>query len=133
MQSLGSLRKVQLKVERSYDRKFLRASTGLDTEQLLFNTPILITPRTWCKSKTNKLLQNLGSITPMHERYSSFRKHTLAKSSLESIQGLVLGQILLFRFLTCMQDVLFDLTWESSQKSKLVPVARLLFVSPYNI
>jgi hypothetical protein len=32
-----------------------------------------------------------------------------------------------------MQDVLFHLTWQSSQKSKLVPVARLLFVSPYNI
>jgi hypothetical protein len=29
-----------------------------------------------------------------------------------------------------MRDVLFDLTWQSSQKSKLVPVARLLFVSP---
>jgi hypothetical protein len=37
-QDLGSLRKVQLKIERSYDRKFLRATTGLGTEQLLFNT-----------------------------------------------------------------------------------------------
>jgi hypothetical protein len=32
-----------------------------------------------------------------------------------------------------MQDVLFDLIWQSSQKSKLVPVARLLLVSHYNI
>jgi hypothetical protein len=31
-----------------------------------------------------------------------------------------------------MQDVLFVLTRRSSQKLKLVPVARLLFVSPYN-
>jgi hypothetical protein len=67
-QDLGSLRKVQLRIERSYDRKFLRAKAELDTEQLLFNTPILITPGTWCKSKTNKLLQNLGSTTTMHER-----------------------------------------------------------------
>jgi hypothetical protein len=71
-QDLGSLRKVQLKVERSYDRKFLRAKTGLGMEQLLFNTPILITHKTWRKNKTNKLLQNLGSITPKHEMYSSF-------------------------------------------------------------
>jgi hypothetical protein len=39
MQGLGSLRKVQLKVEKSYDRKFLRAETRLDLKQLLFNTP----------------------------------------------------------------------------------------------
>jgi hypothetical protein len=32
-----------------------------------------------------------------------------------------------------MQDVLSDLTWQSNQKSELVPVSRLLFVSPYNI
>jgi hypothetical protein len=32
-----------------------------------------------------------------------------------------------------MQDVLFDLTWQSGQKPKLMPVARLLLVSPYNI
>jgi hypothetical protein len=44
--SLGLLRKVQLKVEKSYDQKFLRAGTRLDLEQLLFNTPILITPKT---------------------------------------------------------------------------------------
>jgi hypothetical protein len=42
--------------------KFLQAGTRLDLEQLLSNTPILITPRTWCKSKMNQLLQNLGSI-----------------------------------------------------------------------
>jgi hypothetical protein len=29
---------VQLKVEKSYDRKFLRAGTTLDLEKLLFNT-----------------------------------------------------------------------------------------------
>jgi hypothetical protein len=39
----------------------------------------------------------------------------------------------LFRVLTCMQDVIFDLTWQSSQKTKLVLVARLVLVSPYNI
>jgi hypothetical protein len=70
-QSPGSLGKVQLKVERSYDQKFLRAGTRLDLEQHLFNTPILITPRMWCKSKMNKHLRNLGSITPKHERRSS--------------------------------------------------------------
>jgi hypothetical protein len=32
-----------------------------------------------------------------------------------------------------MQDDLSDLTWQISQKSKLVPVERLLFVSPYNM
>jgi hypothetical protein len=37
--SLGSLRKVQHKVERSYDRKSLQTGTRLDLEQLLFNTP----------------------------------------------------------------------------------------------
>jgi hypothetical protein len=36
-------------------------------------------------------------------------------------------------FLVCMQDVLFDLTWHSSQNAKLVPVARHIHVSPYNI
>jgi hypothetical protein len=41
--SLGSLRKVQLKVEKSYDRKSLQAGTILGLEQLLFNTPILVT------------------------------------------------------------------------------------------
>jgi hypothetical protein len=41
--SLGSLRKVQLEVEKSYDRKSLRAGTRLSLEQLLFNTLILIT------------------------------------------------------------------------------------------
>jgi hypothetical protein len=41
--SLGSLRKVQLEVEKSYDRKSLRAGTRLGLDQLLFNTPILIT------------------------------------------------------------------------------------------
>jgi hypothetical protein len=35
---LGSLRKVQLRIERIYDQKFLRATTGLDTEKILFNT-----------------------------------------------------------------------------------------------
>jgi hypothetical protein len=59
-QSLGSLRKVLLKIERSYGRKFLRATIGLGTMQLLFNTPYLITPRTWCKSKTNNLLPKCG-------------------------------------------------------------------------
>jgi hypothetical protein len=53
------------------EKNILRAGTRLDLEKLLFNTPILITPRTWCESKTNKLLQNLGSTTPMHGRYSS--------------------------------------------------------------
>jgi hypothetical protein len=42
--------------------KILQVGIRLDLEQLLFNTLILITPRTWCKSKTNQLLQNLGSI-----------------------------------------------------------------------
>jgi hypothetical protein len=32
-----------------------------------------------------------------------------------------------------MLDVLFDLTWQLSQKSTLVSVVRLLLVSPYNI
>jgi hypothetical protein len=40
---------VQLKIERIYDQEFLRAKTRLDVEQLWFKTPILITPRTWCK------------------------------------------------------------------------------------
>jgi hypothetical protein len=31
-----------------------------------------------------------------------------------------------------MQDVLIVLTWHSSQKSKSEPVARLLFIFPYN-
>jgi hypothetical protein len=31
-----------------------------------------------------------------------------------------------------MQDVLIILTWQLSQKSKSVPAARLLIVSPYN-
>jgi hypothetical protein len=52
---------VQLKVEKSYDRKFLQAGTRLDLEQLLFNTPNLVNPKTWCKNKTNKLLQNLAA------------------------------------------------------------------------
>jgi hypothetical protein len=52
----------------------LRAGTRLDLEQLLFNTPILITPKTWCKNMMNKLLQNLGSTTSMHERYFSLEK-----------------------------------------------------------
>jgi hypothetical protein len=69
--TLGSLGRLQLKVEKSNDRKFLQAGTRLDLEQLLFNTPILITPRTLCKNKTNNLLQKFGSITSMHERYSS--------------------------------------------------------------
>jgi hypothetical protein len=56
---------------KSYDRELLRAGTKLDLEQLWFRTPILFTPRTWCKDKTNKLLQILGSITAKHERYSS--------------------------------------------------------------
>jgi hypothetical protein len=59
----------------------------------LFNTPILVTPRTWCKNKTNKLLQNLGSITSSMRGTLVYRKHTLAKSSLESIQGSVFGSI----------------------------------------
>jgi hypothetical protein len=46
--SLGSLRKIQLKAEKSYDQNFLRARTRLDLEQLLFNTPILVTPKTRC-------------------------------------------------------------------------------------
>jgi hypothetical protein len=43
MQGQGSLRKVQLKVEKSYDQRSLRAGTRLGLEQLLFNTPILTT------------------------------------------------------------------------------------------
>jgi hypothetical protein len=70
-QDLGSLRRVQLKIQRSYDQEFLRARTRLDMEQLWFRTSILITPRTWCKSKANNFLQNLDNTTPMHERYSS--------------------------------------------------------------
>jgi hypothetical protein len=70
-QDMGFLKRVQLKILRSYDQEFLRAKTRLDMEQIWFRTPILVTPRTWCKSKANKLLQNLDSTTPMHERYSS--------------------------------------------------------------
>jgi hypothetical protein len=43
MQGKGSLRKVQVKVEKSYDRRILQTGSRLDVEQLLFNTPILIT------------------------------------------------------------------------------------------
>jgi hypothetical protein len=38
MQGLDTLRKVQHKVERSYDRKSLRTGIRLDLEKLLFNT-----------------------------------------------------------------------------------------------
>jgi hypothetical protein len=88
--SLGSLIKVQLEVEKSYDRQnFWQVGTGLDLDQLLFNTPILITPRTWRKNKTNKLLQNLGRITPMHERNSSLKKtHTSKLFLREHMKGL---------------------------------------------
>jgi hypothetical protein len=41
--------------------EILRAVTRIDLEQLLFNTPILVKPKTWCKNKTNKLLQNLAA------------------------------------------------------------------------
>jgi hypothetical protein len=49
--------------------EILQAVTRLDLEQLLFNTPILVKPKTWCKNK--QAFTKFGSITPMHERYSS--------------------------------------------------------------
>jgi hypothetical protein len=130
--SLGSLRKVQLKVEKSYDRKSLRPRTRLDLEQLLFNTPILVTPKTWCKNITNKFLLIFGSITAKHERCSSL-ENTHQQIFLREHTRYCFGSFYFVSILICMQDVLSDLTWQSSQKSKLVLVARLLFVSPYNI
>jgi hypothetical protein len=52
-------------------------------------------PKAWCKNITNKLLQNFGSITPMHERCSSLEIHP-SNSPLENIQGIVLGHFSLF-------------------------------------
>jgi hypothetical protein len=83
----------------------------------------------------NKLLQNFGSMTPMHNRYLTFlqKAHTSKIFHREHMEILFWVQFGCFRFLICMQDVLFDLTWQMSQKLKSVPVARLLLVSPYNI
>jgi hypothetical protein len=59
-------------------------------EQLLFGSPSLITPRTWCNNKANKLYKNLDSTTPMHERYSSLLESTHYQyPSLGSIQVLI--------------------------------------------
>jgi hypothetical protein len=50
----------------------LRAKARLGVEKLLFNTPILINPKTWHKNKNEQAFtKTLGSITPMHEGYSS--------------------------------------------------------------
>jgi hypothetical protein len=73
----GSVRGNPGRFNKSYDRELLRVGTRLGLEQLWPRTPILVTSRTWCKSKTNKLLQILGSITARYERYSSLQKaHT---------------------------------------------------------
>jgi hypothetical protein len=60
-QDLDSLRKAQLKIERSYDRTLLRATTGLGTEQLLFNIPTLITPRTCAKERRTNFYKILAA------------------------------------------------------------------------
>jgi hypothetical protein len=61
-------------------KKFLRAKTGLDTEQLWFITSILITPRTWGKSKVNKFLQKKNwAAQHLYIRGNLvYRKHKLA-------------------------------------------------------
>jgi hypothetical protein len=58
--------KAEVRLERCNSRlkgaiikDFLQGKTRLGMEQLLFNTLVLINPRTWCKNITNKLLQNL--------------------------------------------------------------------------
>jgi hypothetical protein len=38
-------------LEEAMIENFCEHKAGLGTEQLLFNTTILITPRTWCKAK----------------------------------------------------------------------------------
>jgi hypothetical protein len=53
-QDLVSLKRVQLKIYRSYDHEFLRAKTRLDMEQLWFRPTIGVTPRTWGKKRANK-------------------------------------------------------------------------------
>jgi hypothetical protein len=70
-QDIGSLKRIQLKIYRSYDHEFLGAKTRLDMEQLWFRPTILVTPRTWCKNKANKPYKNLYNTTPMQGRDSS--------------------------------------------------------------
>jgi hypothetical protein len=41
-------------------KNFCEPKTRVDKEQLWFRKSILNTSRTWCKSKTSKLLQNFG-------------------------------------------------------------------------
>jgi hypothetical protein len=59
------------------------------------------------------------------------KPHT-SKTSLESMQFVFLVHFKLFLTFNMMQNILIILTWRLRQKSKLVPMARLLFVSPYN-
>jgi hypothetical protein len=60
--------KAEVRLERCNSRlkgaivkEFLQAKARLGMEQLLFNTPVLINPKTWCKNITSKLLQNLAT------------------------------------------------------------------------
>jgi hypothetical protein len=72
----------------------------------------------------NKLLQIFGSMTPMHNRYLIFyKKHTLAKSSLESIRKTCFGSSLIVSIFNMHARRPIRPHMAICQKSKLVPVA----------
>jgi hypothetical protein len=92
-EDLCSLKRVQLKIYRSYDHDFLPAKTRLDMEKLWFRSSILITPRTWCKNKANSFTRIWIAQHLCMRGILVYRKHTLANSSLESIYKFCFGSL----------------------------------------